>query len=256
MEAGGDINTTAARIYSGADDGDTGTVGITGESALELGQIDLASGFVRERLEINDNFTLIPRPQGQATQGVAGNITITSNNGSIDTTSGTINSRSPDGSGNITLNALGDINTGNLTASALNPETPTRGGDIEVTSREGEINATQPIETFSERGAAGSVNLTAEGSIQTETILSQGTQRGGDINIESFSNDSNVPRPGKDNEVMLPLRRAPEIDAGGALNTFSTEGVAGDVTLASPGTITLSGIRSEGQQQGGTVYFF
>jgi CHAT domain-containing protein/large exoprotein involved in heme utilization and adhesion len=233
LEAGGNINTSAARIYSGADDGDTGTVGITGENVLEVGQIDLASGFVRERLEINDNFTLIPRPQGQATSGVAGNISITSNSGTIDTSAGIINSRSPDGSGNITINALGDITTGNLTASALNPETPTRGGDIEITSSRGEINAGQPIETFSERGTAGNVNLTAKGSIRTETILSQGTQRGGDINIESRSDNS--------------------IEATGALNTFSTEGTAGDVTLASPGTITLSGIRSEGRQEGGTV---
>jgi CHAT domain-containing protein/large exoprotein involved in heme utilization and adhesion len=233
LNAGGNINTIAAQIYSGADDGDTGTVEITGESNIQLGQIDLASGFVRERLEINDNFTLIPRPEGPATSGVAGNITITSNNGTIDTSAGTINSRSPDGSGNITINAQGDITTGNLSASALNPETPTRGGDIEIISRQGEINATQQLETFSERGTAGNVTLTAEGSIRTETILSQGTQRGGDINIDSRSENS--------------------IEAAGALNTYSTEGTAGNVTLASPGSITLSGIRSEGMQRGGSI---
>ncbi|MGK7921309.1 MAG: CHAT domain-containing protein, partial [Trichodesmium sp.] len=43
------------------------------------------------------------------------------------------------------------------------------------------------------------------------------------------------------------------INAQQALNTFSTEGTAGNVTLTSPGNITISSIRSEGREQGGNI---
>ncbi|MDE5089880.1 MAG: filamentous hemagglutinin, partial [Trichodesmium sp. St16_bin2-tuft] len=120
LEAGNNINTTAANIYSGANEGDTGQIDITADNAIETGKIDLASGFERERKPVNENFTLIPRRKGKATKGEAGDITIRSKNSTIDTTGGTINSRSPDGTGNITLNAKGNISTGKLEASALN----------------------------------------------------------------------------------------------------------------------------------------
>ncbi|MGD1701598.1 CHAT domain-containing protein [Dapis sp. BLCC M229] len=233
LEAGNNINTTTAIIYSGADIGNTGKINIIADGAIETGQIDLASGFVRQERPVNNNFTLIPVPQGEATQGVAGNITLRSNNSTIDSTAGTINSRSPDGTGNINLNARDNITTGKLEASALNPNQPTTGGDVSITSEQGEINATQAIETFSLQGTAGNVNIIAEGSVNIENILSQGTQQGGNITIDSRSQNS--------------------INAQGALNTFSTEGIAGDVNLTSPGNITINGIRSEGIQQGGEI---
>ncbi|NEQ39601.1 MAG: CHAT domain-containing protein [Okeania sp. SIO3I5] len=234
LEAGNNINTTNAKIYSGADIGDTGKIDIIGDGAIETGKIDLASGFQRsEQISVNNNFTLIPLPQGKATQGVAGDITLRSNNSTIDTTAGTINSRSPDGTGNITLNARENIATGKLEASALNEGKPTRGGDVNIISQQGEINATQEIETFSAQGTAGNVNIMAEGSVQLENILSQGTQRGGNITIDSRSENS--------------------INAEGTLNTFSDAGIAGDVTLTSPGNITISGIRSQGMEQGGEI---
>ena len=233
LEAGNNINTTDAEIYSGADVGDTGKIDIIAEGAIETGQIDLASGFVRDRVTVNENFTLIPIPGEEATQGVAGNITLRSNNSTIDTTAGTINSRSPDGTGNISLNARGNITTGELEANALNESKPTTGGDVEIISQQGEINATQAIETFSRQGTAGNVDIIAEGHIHTDTILSQGMEQGGNITIDSRSENS--------------------IDAAGELNTFSDAGIAGDVTLTSPGSINISGIRSEGMEQGGNI---
>ncbi|NEN89014.1 MAG: CHAT domain-containing protein [Okeania sp. SIO3H1] len=233
LEAGNNINTTAARIYSGADEGDTGTINIVANDAIEVGQIDLASGFVREEISVFNNFTLIPVPQGEATQGVAGNISITSNNGTIDTSAGVINSRSPDGTGNITLNARENINVGKLEASALNETKPTTGGDVEIISENGEVNSTQAIETFSEQGTAGNVNIQAEGSVNLENIRSQGRERGGDITIDTRSENS--------------------MDVQGELNTFSTDGIGGDVTLTSRGNISINGIRSEGIQQGGDI---
>ncbi|MDE5122836.1 MAG: filamentous hemagglutinin, partial [Trichodesmium sp. St19_bin1] len=157
LEAGNNINTTAANIYSGANEGDTGQIDITADNAIETGKIDLASGFVRQETKVNQNLVLIPKPGEPATKGKAGDIRLRSRNSTIDTTDGTINSRSPDGTGNITLNAKGNISTGKLEASALNELTPTTGGDVNITSEQGEINATQNIETFSEKGTAGDV---------------------------------------------------------------------------------------------------
>ncbi|NEP91211.1 MAG: CHAT domain-containing protein, partial [Okeania sp. SIO2C2] len=233
LEAGGNINTTAARIYSGADEGDTGTIHIVADDTIEVGQIDLASGFVREEISVFNNFTLIPVPQGEATQGEAGNINITSNNGTIDTTAGVINSRSPDGTGDIKLNGRENITVGKLEASALNEVKATTGGNVEVISENGEVNSTQAIETFSAQGTAGNVNIQAESSVNLKNILSQGRMRGGDITIDS--------------------RSANSIDVQGELNTFSTEGIGGDVTLTSLGNVSISGIRSEGIQQGGDI---
>ncbi|MDE5089983.1 MAG: filamentous hemagglutinin, partial [Trichodesmium sp. St16_bin2-tuft] len=180
LEAGNNINTTKANIYSGANEGDTGKIDIIGENTIETGPIDLASGFEREQKTVNENVTLIPTIKGKATKGEAGDITIRSKNSTIDTTGGTINSRSPDGTGDITLNAQGNITTGALQASALNSEKPTTGGNVNITSTQGEINATQNIETYSQQGTAGDVNITAAGHVHTNNILSQGRQQGGD----------------------------------------------------------------------------
>ncbi|MGD1808990.1 beta strand repeat-containing protein, partial [Dapis sp. BLCC M126] len=233
LQAGNNINTIGARIYSGADDGDTGKINIIADGAIETGQIDLASGFIRERITINDNFSLIPVPRGEATQGTAGNIIISSKNSTVDTSADKISSRSPDGSGDIIIEATGNITTGRLEASALNQEKPSTGGNIEIISRQGEIDATKPIETFSERGEGGSVALYAEGHIHTGSIRSEGMQKGGDIEIESRSQNS--------------------IEIIGNLSSFSTEGIAGDITLRSPGDINIQGIRSDGMQQGGRI---
>ncbi|MDY7006927.1 MAG: CHAT domain-containing protein [Cyanobacteriota bacterium] len=233
LEAGNNINTTTARIYSGADKGDTGTINIVADDAIEVGQINLTSGFVREERSVLNNFTLIPKPQGEATQGVAGNINITSNNSTIDTTAGVINSRSPDGTGNITLNARENITVGKLEASALNETKPTTGGNVEIISEQGGVNSSQAIETFSEQGTAGNVKIQAESSVNLENILSQGRMRGGDITIDSRSENS--------------------MDVQGELSTFSTDGIGGDVTFTSRGNISINGIRSEGMEQGGDI---
>ena len=96
-----------------------------------------------------------------------------------------------------------------------------------------EMQAFQNIETYSRQGRAGNVNITAAGHVHTNTILSQGRQQGGDITINSDSENS--------------------IDAAGTLNTYSEAGRAGNVSLTSPGSINISGIRSEGMEQGGDI---
>ena len=233
LEAGNNINTRNASIYSGAKDGNTGRIEIRAENAIETGPIDLASGFVREQKKVNQKFTLIPKPKGEATQGVARDIILRSNNNTIDTTGGTINSRSPDGTGDIILNARENITTGKLEASALNNSKPTTGGDVKITSEQGEINATQAIKTFSKKGTAGDVNITAVGHIHTNTIRSEGMEQGGDIIISSNSENG--------------------IDVEGALQTYSEKGTAGNVNLTSPGNINISSIRSQGRNQGGDI---
>ncbi|MBS9772694.1 MAG: CHAT domain-containing protein, partial [Trichodesmium erythraeum GBRTRLIN201] len=232
LEAGNNINTTTAKIYSGANEGDTGKIDITADNAIETGKIDLASGFVRQQEKVNENFTIIPKPEGEATQGKAREIRLRSRNSTIDTTGGTINSRSPDGTGDIIINAKGNISTGKLEASALNPDNPTTGGDVNITSEQGEINATQNIETFSEKGTAGDVNITAVGQIQTNNILSQGMERGGNIQVKS---------------------KRGEIQSRGNIDSYSEQGRGGNVKVDAPERVNLANVSSYGMTESGDL---
>ncbi|MDE5083734.1 MAG: filamentous hemagglutinin, partial [Trichodesmium sp. St18_bin1] len=210
----------------------TGKIDIIGENTIETGPIDLASGFERERKPVNENFTLIPRRTGKATKGEAGDITIRSKNSTIDTTGGKINSRSPDGTGNITLNAQGNISTGKLEASALNPDNPTTGGDVNITSEQGEINATQNIETFSKKDTAGNVKLTSPGSINIRGIHSEGMEHGGDIQVNSERG---------------------EINSTGNIDSYSEAGRGGNIKVNAPERVTLGDVSSYGMEKSGDL---
>ena len=116
---------------------------------------------------------------------LGGDITLTSTNGAIAT--GFIDSKSKSiglvgTSGNILVNSLGNITTGNLTANNAN---------VNISSTNGAI-ATSDIDTSSVNGG-GTVNLTAAtdikaGNLDTSSQLSVDsgsaiTQKGGDVNL-------------------------------------------------------------------------
>jgi CHAT domain-containing protein len=234
IDAGGSVDTAGGRVFSSSVEGNTGSISITAETEVTTGDVNLASGFRVDEKAREENPDVKPTPEPVApTSGVAGDITITSSNGTIDTSAGELDSRSPDGSGNITLSAPGNITTGTINASALNQVKPTEGGDIEITSSEGDINATGPLETFSEIGTAGNVTLDAAGSANTRDILSDGDERGGDIAITSDSENT--------------------INVRGRLDTFSENGTAGDVTLNAVGSVNARDIRTFGQTQSGNI---
>ncbi|MBD2482809.1 CHAT domain-containing protein [Planktothrix sp. FACHB-1365] len=237
----GSIDTTSGYIFSSSPNGNSGSISLSALGDIRTGKIDVLSAF-NITFEPNPN-PEIPTPPVMVidfdhpisrTSGLAGDISISSTNGSINTTGGAINSQSPDGSGNIILNANGDITTGLMTAAALNSSKATTGGDVTINSDAGNINITQNLETFSEKGTAGNVNLnTSGGNITTQEILSNGDQQGGNITIGS--SDTNA------------------INLQGSLTTLSENGIAGDVNLTANNGITINSINSTGLQQGGNL---
>ncbi|WP_017718435.1 CHAT domain-containing protein [Kamptonema formosum] len=186
--------------------------------------------------------------------GSGGDITLTSSGGGIDTTGGGLSSYSTQGSaGSVTLTASGDIKTGQIESMAgfsadqlcdysgcvLN-FTPLEGsiatgGNITIESSGGGVDtSTGALNTMSSGGAAGNVTINAAGHVEIATIRSEGPSRGGNISIRSDSQNS--------------------INASGNLDTYSTNGTAGDITTTSPGSITLAGnITSYGSTESGDI---
>ncbi len=132
-------------------------------------------------------------------------ISITSSNGAINTSTGTLDTSSITGNGGaINLTAFGNITSGNLNSSAsgtgsnggniaiktntgsittgnLNSSGTNNGGDI-IFDAKTQITAGQ-INTSGTTGKGGNVTLDPEGDIQVTWINSQGGTSGGKVNI-------------------------------------------------------------------------
>ncbi|MDY6804777.1 MAG: CHAT domain-containing protein [Cyanobacteriota bacterium] len=130
--------------------------------------------------------------------------------------------------GNIFLDAAGNIEAANLDSSGS-----LRGGDIDITSRGGDITATGAIASSSQSGIAGNVTLDAAGSVNILGIEAGGDTSGGNISIISDSENS--------------------VNAQQTLTTSSENGSGGNVNIDSNGNVTLAGIAASGRQQGGNA---
>ncbi len=211
--AGGNITLTS---HDGA---------IASEGSLESFSSNGTAGNVT--LNGNGNIT----PKGIRSEGAqqGGSITITSGNGTIDSSNGGLNSYSSAGTaGDVNLTASGDITT-----STIRSEGYTQGGNIGITSNAGAIATADSLNSFSETGTAGTVNLSANHNITTQEIRSEGAQRGGSITLNSTTGTID--------------------SSNGGLNSYSSAGTAGDVNLTASGDVTTSTIRSEGYTQGGNI---
>jgi filamentous hemagglutinin family protein len=264
----GEINTTQGTLTSFSN-GDTGNITLTAKGNVTTGYIDSSS----------------------YSEGRSGNVSITSQQGSIDTTAAVqanqslstdssfeeiidtfqwkdygydqsflirdykvnIDTTSNGTGGNVTLEALGDITVFDIiTRGGVN------GGSVEISSQQGNINTgilfsvaetenggnialnspqgkttTSYLLSLSNEGIAGNVSLDAAGHIETQGISSNGLQQGGNITINSDSQNS--------------------IEILGDLNSFSEAGIAGDINLSSPGNITIQNVNSFGQEQSGNL---
>jgi hypothetical protein len=118
--------------------------------------------------------------------GKGGNITLRSTGGSIDTSTGVLNSYSMSGNaGAITLTAQSDITTGTLYSFTNGAG---KGGNITLSSTGGSIDtSTGVLNSYSMSGNAGAIALTSLGNITTAILNSEagGTGNGGDITLTS-----------------------------------------------------------------------
>ncbi|KOR35841.1 hypothetical protein AM228_15950 [Planktothricoides sp. SR001] len=192
---------------------------------INLGSIDASSnqgtgGDITLTAEGNINTGYISSYSQEAT---AGTINVTSNNAAIET--GDLNSSSNQGNGNsITLNADDDILiTSNIYSDSAGSGT---GGDISLTSDNGAINIIEGnIESSSNEGDGGNIELTAKGDIRTN-------------NIDSYSNGS-----GTAGNIKL-TSTSGLIDILGSLTSASLNGIGGSIALSANEIDLTTNIRS------------
>ncbi|MBW4496509.1 MAG: filamentous hemagglutinin N-terminal domain-containing protein, partial [Oscillatoria princeps RMCB-10] len=213
----GGINTALGTLSSFSSEGNGDSVTLTASGDIKIGDI---------------------RSDSLGT-GSGGDITLTSSAGGIDTALGSLSSYSSQGNGgSLTLTASGDIKTGDIKSSSNGTGS---GGNIILNSSAGGIDTADTdwgrLDSSSSEGNGGSVTLTASGDIKTSSIWSdsKGTGSGGNIILNSSVGGIDT--------------------ALGRLDSFSSEGNGGSVTLTASGDIKTSVIRSysEGTGSGGNI---
>ncbi|MEG4202219.1 hypothetical protein QUA45_28885, partial [Microcoleus sp. Pol12A5] len=174
--AGGSINTSANTLNASSITGNGGSIFLYGTNAIAAGGITTSSF-----LGNGGNVTLYGEGNISAgnidTSGInAGEISLLSNRGAIDTGASTLNANGGSGGGNISLNAYGNIATGNIVSSGSNITLSSQAGAIGV----GDLNSGSGT-------AGGDVGLLAFGSIAVGNIVSNG----GNIGLNSVSRNNN-----------------------------------------------------------------
>jgi len=150
-------------------------------------------------------------------------ITLTSMNGSIDTSAGTLDTSSMNGNGGaVTLSAAGNLNISDINSSAEQ-----KAGAITLTTTDGKITTTGIINAAGGSNG-GDITISAPGNINTSditTFLSGFSGDSGNINITSFNGNIDT--------------------SAGALITASALGTGGNIILdANKGSITVADINT------------
>ncbi|MDZ8104900.1 MAG: filamentous hemagglutinin N-terminal domain-containing protein [Nostoc sp. DedQUE12a] len=199
--------------------------------------------------------------------GNGGNINLTSIEGAIDTTRGTITSQIRQGSngtgrgGAIAFTAQGDIQTALLDASAEKGD----GGNIQLTSTNGAIDTTKgTLYTDSRNGNAGAISLQAADSITTSDLSSYSYStsgsagNGGEISLEAANGNittgdlysysySTSGSAGNGGEISLEAANGNITTADLYSYSYSTSGSAGnggEISLEAANSITTAGLFS------------
>jgi filamentous hemagglutinin family protein len=208
----------------------------------------------------------------------SGAIKLTSTNGSIDTTAGTLNTFSFGAGGAITLSAQDDITFGTLDARGVD----SGGGNITLTSQ-GRIASANGVirSSTSGSGKAGDINIQAESVSFTDgTIVSAftfGSGKGGDININTSefveilngslvgtrtTENGDAGNVTIDTQQLIVKNTQPEINQATGINTGTAQGssgAGGNLTINASESVELIGNQPgtfiPDINQPGSVYF-
>jgi hypothetical protein len=266
----GAIDTTEALLSSTTTKGDSsGNIALTADGAIATGTIVSRSGFDQ------------PAETIPGSQGNGGDITLESNNSTIDSSAGILDSRSSGGgAGQITLTADGNIDTGFVLASSQGTAPPkSQGGIIQMTSVNGSIDTTQGdlsqqvqiieetdlssanaifnlfnindlanLESYSVGGTGGDITLSAYGNVTTSYINTFGKKGGGDIVITSETGSINTANLFSVTESEI-AGNMTLTTLDGEINTenlfsLSETGTSGDITLDANGAIATQELNS------------
>ncbi|HBL59912.1 MAG TPA: hypothetical protein DDZ80_15970, partial [Cyanobacteria bacterium UBA8803] len=255
VNAVGDILVTSDIDTTGGFNGG-GAVNLTSNNgAIAIQGIVTTSGFDSDggdiTLEAEGDINTVEIDASSSARG--GNITITSNSGSINV--GNLSSVSgstlgfADAGGAIALNALGNINTGQLDSRGIvggaialitngnintgqidsrgdDPQDSnnTTGGDIEFTSNNGSITVQGSLNASAESGDGGIISLTGNSSLTTENI----TTNTNNINLTSNEIDFNGNLSGNGDLIIQPF----SADGAIAISSPNNNTTALDLTTA------------------------
>ncbi|MGD1807698.1 CHAT domain-containing protein [Dapis sp. BLCC M126] len=151
-----------------------GDVNVAGISTVDGGDIELLAE--NKITVVEEIYTKVN--EGDA--GDAGDISIESRNGGIDTKESEINASSELGNGgSITLTAERNIQT-----NKINAEATETGGDI-ILNAGNSINTTKGLISSSSNKEGGNIEITAGENIQTSSLRADGTETGGNIILHS-----------------------------------------------------------------------
>jgi len=233
LEAGGNIIVKSIGSY-------VNPTGDAGAITLQAGGNIITTG----RLGQNGEGTLISSTR----TGNGGQISLTSTNGSIDTSSGEIRAFSIDGNGGaIALSAADEISTAEIKASATSGD----GGTISF-SGAGDIN-TAEIDASSVSGNGGTITFSGASKINTAEIdASSVSGNGGTVSFSGFVDIAD----GTDTGQMTFSFSSPDEINTEQIDVSSVSGNGGTVSLFSVGEISTEQIdASSVSGNGGTVSF-
>ncbi|MDZ8226273.1 filamentous hemagglutinin N-terminal domain-containing protein [Nostoc sp. ChiVER01] len=255
---GGDISlkATNGNITTGGMNSEARGTGKGGNITLKsiAGAIDTTRGTVRSQISEGSNGTgrageivfkakdniQTAELDASAEQGNGSSIQLTSSNGEIDTTKGTLFTESRNGDGGaIYLSAFNNITTSQLLSQAKGTGD---GGDITLNSDAGAIDTTKGFiiseitDGSNGTGNAGKIVFTAKNSIQT-TRVNASAEKGSGGSIELTSNNGTINT------------------TAGDLFSDSKSGNSGAIALTANGNITTGGMNSEarGTGKGGNI---
>jgi len=242
LTANGDINVR--RLDSGTNgDGTGGAVTVTSVNGAinVIGAANSAveSGSAGAGLGNGGNITL--RARGDITtsdvtarsnaDGTAGNITIISEQGSIDTTAATFGVHAFGATGGtINLEAFNDINVGSVRSDAFDND----GGNITLTSTIGGITTARLNAGSGSTAKGGDINLDAAGNILVTNNINTngGFDGGGAVNFTS-------------NNGMITVQ--------GEITTSGFDSDGGDIALDAEGDIEIAQITASSPTGGGAI---
>ncbi|NES20248.1 MAG: S-layer family protein, partial [Symploca sp. SIO3E6] len=206
----GKIDTTPGTLTSASDNGDAGEINLIADSDITTGDI-----------------------QAFSIDGDGGAIALTSTQGKIDTTPGTLTSASDSGNaGEINLIADSDIKTGDIQTFSIDGD----GGAIVLNSTQGTIDTTPgTLISASERGDAGEIDITANSDI-------------------TIGNLQAVSRKGNGGDITLRSNNGEIETTGGIVNSGSISREGGDITFTANDDLRLTGIiNTSGNLVGGDI---
>ncbi|MEQ9356166.1 beta strand repeat-containing protein, partial [Coleofasciculus chthonoplastes] len=275
LEAFNDINVGSVR--SDAFDNDAGNITLTSTlGGITTGQLNAASGSTAKggdiSLEAAGNILATSDISTAGGFDGGGAVNLTSNNGTITVEDEISTSGFDSNGGDVTLDAEGDIEIAQITASS-----PTGGGAITIRSNSGGIQTDSLLSTANSSlgftGTGGNITLQATDNINTDQIDSTGLS-GGAISI---STNSNITTGQIDSVGESPLdtddtaggtieltSNNGAITVQGSLNASASTGIkegtstGGNITVTSGSSITVNGdgvFASTNNGNGGDITF-